>query len=160
MAIQYIIGDATNPPTDGARIIVHVCNDIGGWGRGFVLALSSKWDSPEREYREWHKRSSDPPFELGEVQFVEVDSQLWIANMIGQRDTRWHAGRHPVRYEAIRKGLGRVADFALEHSASIHMPRIGCGLAGGDWAEVEQIIDEAFSGHSIDVAVYDLPESK
>lgn len=159
MAIQYIRGDATDPQADGPRIIVHVCNDIGGWGRGFVLALSSKWESPEREYREWYKRQSDPPFELGHVLFVEVGSQLWVANMIGQRDTRSRAGRPPVRYEAIREGLSRVADFALEQNASIHMPRIGCGLAGGDWTEVEQIIEETLCGRSINVTVYDLPET-
>jgi len=160
MGIQYIIGDATNPETDGARIIVHVCNDIGGWGRGFVLALSSKWKSPEYEYRQWHRRKSDPPFELGQVLFVEVDSQLWVANMIGQRDTRSRGGRPPVRYEAIREGLGRVAEFALERSASVHMPRIGCGLAGGDWGEVQQIIEETLCGRTIDVTVYDLPDTK
>ena len=41
--INYVIGDATQPIGDGAKIIVHVCNDIGGWGRGFVLALTKKW---------------------------------------------------------------------------------------------------------------------
>ncbi len=160
MTVQYITGDATSPQANGTRIIVHVCNDIGGWGRGFVLALSSKWKSPEREYREWHKRQSDPPFELGQVQFVEVETHLWVANMIGQRDVRPRAGRPPVRYEATRKCLERVADFALERSASVHMPRIGCGLAGGDWAEVEKIIDETLSSRSIDVSVYDLRKTR
>ncbi len=160
MTIQYVIGDATSPQADGGRVIVHVCNDIGGWGRGFVLALSSKWESPEHEYRSWFKRQSDPLFELGQVQFVEVESQMWVANMIGQRDTRRRGGRPPVRYEAIREGLGHVADFAHEKSASVHMPRIGCGLAGGDWTEVEQIIEEALCGRSIDVTVYDLPDTK
>ncbi len=49
MTIKYITGDATNPEADGLRIIVHVCNDIGGWGRGFVLALSNKWEVPEHD---------------------------------------------------------------------------------------------------------------
>jgi len=160
MAIQYVTGDATNPKAEGSRIIVHVCNDIGGWGRGFVLALSDRWASPEREYRDWHKRRSDPPFELGQVLFVEVDSQLWVANMIGQRDTRSRGGRPPVRYEAIREGLGRVADYAFEQNASVHMPRIGCGLAGGDWTKVEQLIEETLCSRSVDVTVYDLPEKK
>ena len=33
------------------------------------------------------------------------------------------------------------------------MPRIGCGLAGGNWNEVEQIIKDVAS---VDVYVYDL----
>ena len=39
-SIKYIIGDATAPKMDGTKIICHVCNVIGGWGKGFVLALS------------------------------------------------------------------------------------------------------------------------
>ena len=57
--------------------------------------------------------------------------ELWVANMIGQHDTRPEGERPPVRYEAIRAGLARVRDFARTHVATVHMPRIGAGLAGG-----------------------------
>ncbi len=40
--IRYVTGDATRPVGDGDKIIVHVCNDIGGLGRGFVAALSKR----------------------------------------------------------------------------------------------------------------------
>ncbi len=36
--ITYLTGDATQPQSAGPKLIVHVCNDIGGWGRGFVVA--------------------------------------------------------------------------------------------------------------------------
>ena len=157
MSIQYVTGDATQPEATGAKIIVHVCNDIGGWGRGFVLALSAKWTQPEAEYRDWFHRGTDPPFELGQVQMVEVEPQLWVANMIGQRDVRTQDGVPPVRYEAIRQGLQHVADFALSANASVHMPRIGCGLAGGTWSEVEQAIEETLCQQAVSVTVYDLP---
>ena len=39
--IEYIKADATLPQSEGNIIITHICNDIGGWGKGFVLALSS-----------------------------------------------------------------------------------------------------------------------
>lgn len=52
--IQYLIGDATDPRGDGQKIIAHVCNDIGAWGSGFVVALSQRWAAPERSYRGWH----------------------------------------------------------------------------------------------------------
>src|SRR5688500_13345662 len=51
--IKYIKGDATRPARPGNKIIVHVCNDIGGWGRGFVMALSARWKEPEQSYRQW-----------------------------------------------------------------------------------------------------------
>jgi O-acetyl-ADP-ribose deacetylase (regulator of RNase III) len=49
--LHYIVGDATSPLGDGKRIVVHVCNDIGGWGAGFVLAISRRWTAPEESYR-------------------------------------------------------------------------------------------------------------
>ena len=36
MQINYLKGDATVPLGDGPKIIVHVCNDIGEWGKGFA----------------------------------------------------------------------------------------------------------------------------
>ncbi len=72
MGIVYVVGDATRPSGDGARIIVHVCNDVGGWGKGFVLAVSRRWPEPEREYRRWYRERGPDEFALGRVQFVQV----------------------------------------------------------------------------------------
>lgn len=156
MNISYVIGDATKPVGDGAKIIVHVCNDIGGWGRGFVVALSKRWPEPERRYRAWHRGEEKVPFALGEVQFVLVSEAVWVANLIGQRDVRTVAGVPPVRYHAITKGLQRVAEEALRIGASVHMPRIGCGLAGGKWEEVGKIVELQLANKEVPVIVYDL----
>ena len=136
MDIQYLTGDATAPVGDGPKIIVHVCNDVGGWGRGFVLAISKRWPEPEQRYRSWDRGETEQPFALGEVQLVSVADDLFVANLIGQRDVRTQNGVPPIRYEALRSGLRKVADEALRLSASVHMPRIGCGFAGGTWEEV------------------------
>jgi hypothetical protein len=50
MGINYITGDATPPQGEGVKIIAHVCNDVEGWGRGFVLVVSKRWPQSEREY--------------------------------------------------------------------------------------------------------------
>lgn len=42
VGIHYVTGDATEPIGEGEKIIAHICNDQGGWGAGFVLALSKK----------------------------------------------------------------------------------------------------------------------
>jgi len=153
---EYVKGDATQPPGDGSRIIVHVCNDVGGWGRGFVMALSDRWKEPEQRYRAWYRGDeSDLPFELGQVQLVAVEENLWVANIIGQRGLRWSAGRPPIRYDAVRAGLSRVRAFARKHDATVHMPRIGCGLAGGKWKEVESVIEEELTNQGVHVSVYD-----
>jgi len=154
--INYVIGDATQPIGDGAKIIVHVCNDIGGWGRGFVLALTKKWPESEQRYRAWFRGEVKQPFALGEVQFVQVSNDIWVANLIGQRNVRSVNDVPPVRYDAIRIGLQRVASEALQLRASVHLPRIGCGLAGGNWEEVGNIVEENLINRGIAVTVYDL----
>ncbi|WP_315120855.1 macro domain-containing protein [uncultured Clostridium sp.] len=151
--INYIKGDVTNPSGEGKKIIVHVCNDIGAWGKGFVLALSKRWINPEQEYRNWYKDGEN--FSLGEVQFVEVTSDIVVANMIGQRGIRSNKSVPPIRYEAINKCLEKVGDKAGEMQASVHMPRIGCGLAGGEWRFIEPLIKQNLIERNIHVFVYD-----
>ncbi len=152
--LNFVNGDATSPIGEGNKIIVHICNDIGGWGKGFVMALSKKWKAPEAEYRKWYKSQDD--FELGKVQFVQVEDDIWIANLIGQRDIyRGKNKQPPIRYEAIEQGLNEVFKKALQLNASIHMPRIGCGLAGGKWELIQPIIEEQLTSKNIVTTVYD-----
>ena len=153
--IQYTHGDATAPVGNGNKIIVHVCNDAGGWGKGFVVAISKRWKEPEAAYRNWYKLAED--FELGAFQLIQVESNLWVANMIGQHGYRKAKGQPPVRYEAIRKALEHVAVEAAKLDASVHMPRIGCGLAGGKWEEIEPLLEQTLLAAGISTTVYDFP---
>lgn len=155
MDIMYIKGDATSPIAPKNKVITHICNDIGGWGKGFVLALSKKWKIAEEAYRQWYR--SQEGFSLGAVQFVKVADDIYVANMIGQQGIyKDSKGLPPIRYEAVRQCLKEVALFATKHEASVHMPRIGCGLAGGKWELIEEIIKEELIAKGIAVTVYDL----
>ncbi|MEU3788212.1 macro domain-containing protein [Streptomyces fructofermentans] len=153
--ITYVRGDATTPLGKGVKIIAHVCNDVGGWGKGFVLALSRRWPEPEADYRRWHRGRSGNDFGLGAVRCVRVEQYVWVANMVGQRGIRTGSKGVPVRYGAIDSALGVLADRAVELGASVHMPRIGCGLAGGTWSRVEPLMSERLTSRGIAVTVYD-----
>ncbi|MFC8065763.1 macro domain-containing protein [Streptomyces sp. NPDC057293] len=153
--IRYVRGDATVPSVKGVKVIAHVCNDLGGWGKGFVLSLSRRWPEPEAAYRAWHRDRASNDFGLGAAQFVQVERYLWVANLIGQRGTRTGSKGVPVRYDAIDTALGRLADKAAELDASVHMPRIGCGLAGGKWSRVEPLVTGRLARRGIPVTVYD-----
>lgn len=153
--ITYVRGDATAPFGKGVKLIAHVCNDLGGWGKGFVLAVSRRWPEPEAAYRRWHRERAKNDFGLGAVQLVQVARYTWVANMIGQHGMRTGSQGVPVRYEAIDTALATLADKAVELDASVHMPRIGCGLAGGKWSRVEPLISERLVARGIAVTVYD-----
>ncbi len=157
LPVEYRVGDATLPVGDGAKIIVHVCNDIGGWGAGFVLAVSRRWPEPEDDYRRWYEQRAHDDFRLGAARLVPVEPDLWVANIIGQHGVDPGPDGPPIRYGALEEGLMTVSATAAAMNASVHMPRIGCGLAGGEWHVVEPIIERSLCAAGIAVVVYDLP---
>jgi O-acetyl-ADP-ribose deacetylase (regulator of RNase III) len=124
-------------------------------GKGFVLAVSKRWEEPKTEYRKWYAAGKEGGFALGGVQFVQVEPYIWVANMVGQRGIKRGSSGPPIRYEAVAACLQQVAAKARELDASVHMPRIGCGLAGGEWSEVEPLIQQHLVGAGVAVTVYD-----
>lgn len=157
--IQYVSGDATAPIGTGPRVIAHVVNTEGGWGRGFVVAVSKRWARPEQMYRSAIRARQ---LALNDVQFVNVETNLWVANMAAQvgYSQADSEGRIPLRYPALRYCLRQLCDYARYRRASVHMPRIGCGLAGGKWDMVEPIVVDELAALGVNVTVYDLAQGK
>jgi O-acetyl-ADP-ribose deacetylase (regulator of RNase III) len=152
---RIIKGDATAPQASGNKIIAHICNDQGGWGKGFVLAISRRWKEPEVAYRTWYRERNANDFRLGVVQLIQVEQYIWVANMIGQHGMKTGSNGPPIRYDAVEKALATLAVEANRLGASVHMPRIGCGLAGGKWERIEPIIQKTLCSAGVDVTVYD-----
>ena len=164
--LNYVKGDATTPLGEGKKYIVHICNDIGGWGAGFVVALSKRWIEPERSYRLWYKekyyidRSTNKIlFDLGNIQEVPVTSDISVINMIAQHNVFGMKDENgnilpPIRYDKLRRCLNKVAEMALKENASVHMPKIGAGLAGGKWNIIEGIINDELVDRGIKTTVY------
>ena len=149
--INYLTGDAT-APVGGNGVIAHVCNDLGGWGHGFVMALSKKWKRPEEKYRSTPKED----LVVGNTQFVHVEDDLIVANMIGQNGLRYNKYDVPaVNYAAIEVTLNKVCAMADARMVNVHMPRIGCSLAGGSWEIMELVILRVLRNYKCDVYVYD-----
>ena len=156
-SIVYLVGDATKPQGAGNKIIAHVCNDIGAWGKGFVLALSKLSPAPEQAFREWYRGRERNDFALGAVKFVSVPPDIKVANMIGQHGIRKSGDVPPIRYDAVETALKTVGEKAQTENASVHLPHIGCGLAGGKWSEIEPLIERQICALDVPVFVYDLP---
>lgn len=148
MGIKYVIGDATNPIDDNPyRFIIHVTNNKRGWGRGFVMAISKKWKLPEQEFR------NEKP-DLGDVQFVLVETGLFVVNMCAQDGYATHDKSLVLDYEALDKCLKKVAVNVKAFNGSVHAPRFGSGLSGGSWDVIESIIQDRLG--DVPVTIYDL----
>ena len=155
--IKYFFGDATIPQTDGPYIITHIVNDKAlRWGGfGFAKSLKRKWPETEKDFVRW-RLDNPKDFGLGRLHKVSVEDEFKVISMIAQKG--YGPSNTPrIRYNALRACLQEVAKEALSSSASVHMPRIGCGQAGGSWNIVSELIEEVLCEPGIKVNVYDLP---
>lgn len=155
--MQYIKGDATRPIGQDNKLIIHICNNINRWGRGFVTALSAKWPKTKKDYHNWMQGNINnaPKAKLGQVQFINVTKDIYVANMIAQHGIRPINGVPPIRYESLKECLQTVRSWlSHQNNFSVHMPKIGAGLAGGDWDIISKIIQEELVDHKITTHVY------
>jgi len=162
--IKYVVGDATEPiQRKGIRIIAHIINDAGKWGAGFSGALSRKWKDPEEYYRNQYRWVRNY-IKLGDIQWKFINENLAVCGLIAQHDVRSRHNRIPIRYDALDTALERLAEGCrrLEGRClnsdkvlvTLHMPRIGTGLAGGTWDRIEPLIEERL--WDLQVYIYDL----
>ncbi len=156
-SMQFVTGDATEPRGEGALILAHVVNDATpNWGAGFGKVVQRKWPGVQSRFRESWLNSSRK--HLGEIFLSDADPRLTICQLICQHGYGY-AIRPRIRYSALRDCLTALCEEALRQNASIHMPRIGTGEAGGSWALVSALIDEILCAAGLSVTVYDLPQT-
>lgn len=154
--ITYLKGDATYPRGNGYRIIAHVVNDKAAtWGAGFARVVRQKLPQVQDDFLQWaetHKQL----FKLGSFHLSPMADDLSVFSMICQHGYG-ESSKPRIRYNALQACLKELGDIARKNNATVHMPRIGCGQAGGRWEIVKELIDEALCRREVAVTVYDLP---
>lgn len=161
--IEYIEHDATTPLTDTC-VIAHVVNSEGGWGRGFVVPLEKKYPYARLAYKNWWRGTHEqgfkvtkPSFELGHTQFVILQNDVTVANMLAQKGYISSGNPHPVQLGPLERCLESVFKFTYAFGGGVQMPRVGCGLGGRDWSDIEPIVLRALKKvPALDVYVCDL----
>jgi O-acetyl-ADP-ribose deacetylase (regulator of RNase III) len=134
------------------KLIIHGCNCQGVMGSGVALAIRNRFP------RAYEKYKDQLIFTLGTVQFVECKDKLgtkWIGNCLTQQ----FYGRNKVQYcsyDAIQKCLEEVVHFCAKNNiTAFAMPKIGCGLGGGNWKIVSNIVEEVTADRNILAIIYD-----
>lgn len=153
--IKYVTGDAAEPQGEGAKLIAHcVSNNGKSYGKGFALQLARKWPQAKRDYK--HCAQIGDMF-LGRTLTHRVAPSLFVIDLCAQHNL----GPTSLQLPYLQHCLEDLTRRAIELNASVHMPRIGCGLAGGKWQDVEPLILAAFNlplAQFVPVTVYDLPK--
>lgn len=120
-------------------ILGHQVNLRGVMGAGIARQIKGAFPPAFALYREAIDQHA---LSLGDVQLLQVGPSRWIANIAGQNGIGWRVGPQ-TDYAALKCAFGKLAELTEGTTLRIGLPYgIGCGLAGGDWDIVSQIIAE------------------
>lgn len=159
--INYHKGDVLQEFVE-PRILIHVVNSVGGFGKGFALFLGNKYPLVKKSYKDWFHTSqlggslNGIEFSLGNVQAVTVSEKLTVGNMLAQVGYKSAKNPTPLSYFALQECLKKVADLALEAKRPVYLPKIGAGLAGGEWHLIEKLIVQNLCEKGITVNCFEL----
>jgi len=155
--LTLLRGDALEPRGMGQRIIAHIVNDkTPNWGAGFGRALRNKYPSAQRDFREWVSQNTNN-LSLGNANISAISDELSVVHMIAQHGYG-ESVKPRIRYAALKDCLEKLKEIALSQGASVHMPHIGTGYAGGNWSYILELIDDTLVRNGIDVTIYTLPD--
>lgn len=151
MITKYIKGDITETEL---RYIAHGVNCQNVMGSGVAKALFTKWPEVKKRYHsycEWIKERDE--YLLGSIASVMCGDKV-VYNMFTQLFYGYDNKRY-VNYAAIVKCFDRLLSIKHRFDGPLAIPKIGCGLAGGDWNIVEQLINDTV-GDELEIWVYEL----
>ena len=132
MQIEYIKGDLLQTKV---KHIIHGCNSKGVMGSGVAKVLREKYP---RAYQDYNDVYNGYGLELGNVIVSVQDDGKVIHNAITQRDYGRDSSRVYVSYWAIAEAFRKINQWGIKEIA---LPKIGAGLANGDWNVISAIIE-------------------
>ncbi len=118
-------------------VIAHQCNCFATMGAGIAKQIKQR-------YPEAYEADRNFPIpigsrkRLGHFSKARVGNRL-IYNLYGQY--RYGRGKH-TELTMLEKAVRSMLEDLKEHEGKIGFPyRIGAGLAGGDWNEIEEMLE-------------------
>lgn len=157
--IRYVHGNILDPLGSDPKIICQLVNNRAiKWGGGVARKFGRKYPQAELQYTQrFIHLTADQ--RLGRALIIELDEGVSLASIVAQEG--FGPSLFPrVRYRALQAGLREVVAHAKRIGASVHMPKIGTGSAGGDWGVIEEIIEDELVRAGLAVTVYDLPPKR
>lgn len=150
-------------------VITHGCNCLSKMGAGIAPQMAEAFGVDKFELELW----GPTPEKLGCIDwktFVLGENSIWCLddadNKKGEKElivvnsyTQYKYGRNhkdgvrkPIDYEALTLCMRKInLMFKGKH---IGLPKIGAGLAGGDWKKIQKIIQKELKDCKITVVNY------
>jgi O-acetyl-ADP-ribose deacetylase (regulator of RNase III) len=149
--MRVLNGDLLVLAREGAfDLIVHGCNCFCMMGAGIAAAIRCEFPAA---YEADLATARGDRAKLGTCSFATVEQggkSLTIVNAY----TQYHASGSGVLvdYDAVRNCLRWIKERFP--GKRIGLPKIGAGLAGGDWQQIASIIEEELAGQDVTVVEY------
>ena len=143
MTLPTVRGDLLQMAMDGhVDVVIHGCNCQCQMGKGIALTIKRLF--PEAYAADCATNKGDAS-KLGTISVAEVrrpNYNFFVVN--GYTQEHWRGANVKADYVAIREVLRAVK---LRFSGKrIAYPKIGAGLAGGDWKVISEIIEDELAG--------------
>ena len=130
-------------------VIVHGCNCQCAMDAGIAKQIKAEFPAAYAADRATPKSAE----KLGQISTAQIDCNghaLTVVNAYTQ--AHWRGSGVLADYDAIRLAMRRIkTQFS---GRRIAYPKIGAGLARGDWARIARIIDEELAGETHTLVLY------
>lgn len=161
MKYEIIHGDLIDLALKGNfDVIAHGCNCQCVMKSGIAVDMAKFFEADVLDciftgvYREYFH--NDPSNKLGNIDWhmkIVGSKELAVVNAYTQ--LHWNGrslGKVDLDYEALTLCMRKInRSFRGKH---IGLPQIGCGLAGGDWSIVEEIIKKELKDCDVTIVIY------
>ncbi len=149
--MKTVEGDLLTLALEGQfDVIVHGCNCFCTMGAGIARAIQEEF--PEAYAADLVTIKGDRN-KLGDFSFATVKRdgrEITIVN--GYTQFHFHGDSVLVDYHAVQNLCKKIR--GLFSGKRIGYPKIGGGLAGGDWQKIASIIDQELAGEDHTLVIY------
>lgn len=128
------------------KVLAHGCNCAGAMGAGIALQFKRRFPAMYNDYRDACKTGV---FQPGDIIVWEEDGYT-IYNL--GTEAHW---KTRARLKWVRESVqNMIKDAQAAGITEIAMPRIGAGLGGLEWADVEEVLWELSPEPDFKLVVY------
>ncbi|CAN1845214.1 Probable helicase CHR10 [Linum perenne] len=169
-SVHFVSGDCTHPeqvcPSE-PTIIFSCVDDSGNWGHGGLFDALARVSSAILDA--YQRASEFGDLHLGDLHLIKINVNAdgnggggsnncqWVGlGVVQSYSPRRKVPRSDISIPELERCLSKAAFAAAQHSASLHMPRIGYqdGSERSQWYTVERLLRKYASIYGINIYVY------
>lgn len=157
--VEHVVGDATKPSAAAragtmATIILHAVDNSGDWiNRGMFAAINRISPAVQSAYED---AAEARDLHLGDAHAVSVGPDTYVVLVCCQRASDLDK---TIVQDKLKLALMRVAEYAQDIGAGIHMSRLGHSSKSSNWYGVERTIEKQLASKA-PVKVYHYVRSR